>query len=256
MAVGYVYILFNPSFRSHRYKIGMTTRTPKERATEISHGTGIPEPFEVVYSKKVVDCQMAEQLIKGYLKELKISANREFYDVKLQDAVKLLNSVANEVGTIPDDKKYIRKPHIDITVNTNEFEADIHVPPKKRTNSSINSKPGKKTIEMHLSVCDSSIKILFEKFRTKVKNINSDIQENSWSYGVAYKVKKNFVELYFRSNRLDVCLRPIKYKDPRGLLGSVPSSYNWTLNRRFLLEEDSQIDYIISLVKQSYEDVL
>ena len=36
----------------------------------------------------------------------------------------------------------------------------------------------------------------------------------------------------------------------------IPAGYNWTLNRRIYLKEENQIDYVLELVKQSYQDVL
>lgn len=113
----------------------------------------------------------------------------------------------------------------------------------------------KKTIDEHLRRCDDERRALFAKFRAVVKAIDPAIQENCWTYGVAYRCNKNFVELYFRVERLEVCLRPRRYVDPDRLLGSVPESYGWPLNRRFMLENEGQLDYLMDLVRQSYEDV-
>jgi len=112
-----------------------------------------------------------------------------------------------------------------------------------------------KPIQEHLKVCLPSTRDIFEQFRTKVREIHPLIQENSWSYGVAYRARQNFVEVYFRANRLEVCLRPKVYDDPKGLLSKVPDSYRWTLNHRFLLEDESQLPDLIALVRQSWEDV-
>ena len=48
MAEGYTYILLNRAFQNDHYKIGMTTKTPEERARELSSATGIPRDFEVL----------------------------------------------------------------------------------------------------------------------------------------------------------------------------------------------------------------
>jgi len=113
----------------------------------------------------------------------------------------------------------------------------------------------RKTITEHLRVCDEKRRALFGKFSAAVKALDPGVQERSWSYGVAYRFNKNFVELYFRSKRLEVCLRPRTYVDPKRLLGRVPESYGWTLNRRFMLEDDGQLEYLMTLVRQSLEDV-
>lgn len=41
MAEGYIYILLNRAFQNDHYKIGMTTKEPKERARELSAATGV-----------------------------------------------------------------------------------------------------------------------------------------------------------------------------------------------------------------------
>jgi len=113
----------------------------------------------------------------------------------------------------------------------------------------------RKTIQEHLKACSPEISGLFQKFSGMVKGIHPEIQENSWSYGVAYRAQQNFVEVYFRTNRLEICLRPTQYHDPKGLLSGVPESYKWTLNRRFILEAEDQLPDLISLVRQSWQDV-
>ena len=45
MAEGFIYILLNRAFQNDHYKIGMTTKTPDERAREISNATGVPRAF-------------------------------------------------------------------------------------------------------------------------------------------------------------------------------------------------------------------
>lgn len=266
MAVGYIYILLNPSLRSQRYKIGMTRKTPEERASAISSATGVPEPFEVAYAKKVRDCQLAERLIMDRLHERRISSNREFFDIALQEAVETLNDVAAQVGIVEDESAnetaqtstataVAGQPRAENHTNLEDSEITIHVPPKRSGRKAASKKRGRRTIEEHLQVCEPNIRDLFEKFRERVKAIDPLIQENPWSYGLAYRAKQNFVEMYFRTNRLEVCLRPIQYSDPENLLGKVPDKYKWTLNRRFLLEDESQIEYLVSLVRQSYENV-
>lgn len=47
---GYVYVLQNPAF-PHLLKIGFTTRTPEERAEELSRHSGVPTPYRVVFSE-------------------------------------------------------------------------------------------------------------------------------------------------------------------------------------------------------------
>ncbi len=94
MARGYVYILENKSLHG-RLKIGKTTRTPEQRAKELS-STGLPTPFIVAYSVYVFDCDAAERYVHSKLDRYRISNNREFFSVPLEKAIGLLDALLDD----------------------------------------------------------------------------------------------------------------------------------------------------------------
>jgi len=100
MSEGYIYILFNRSLRNDFYKIGKTTRTPEQRAQELSSATGVPEDFEILYKKKVADCDWAEQLVHERLEIYRTSTSSEFFEVPSEIAIYAIEEVANAVGTV------------------------------------------------------------------------------------------------------------------------------------------------------------
>jgi hypothetical protein len=100
MAEGYIYILFNRAFQTDHYKIGMTTKTPEERARELSAATGIPRDFEVLYEQHVIDCKQAERLLHNKLRRYRSAGNREFFQIPLKEAIKALEGVADEIGRV------------------------------------------------------------------------------------------------------------------------------------------------------------
>ena len=100
MAEGYIYILFNRAFHNDQYKIGMTTKTPEERAREISNATGVPRAFEVLYEQRVTDCHRAERLLHQRLHQHRSTSNREFFQIPLKAAIKALENVADEIGRV------------------------------------------------------------------------------------------------------------------------------------------------------------
>jgi hypothetical protein len=100
MSEGYIYILFNQSFRNDFYKIGKTTRTPEQRAQELSSATGVPEVFEVLYKRKVADCDWAKQLVHERLEIYRTSTSRDFFEVPSEIAIYAIEEVANAVGTV------------------------------------------------------------------------------------------------------------------------------------------------------------
>ena len=105
MSAGYVYILMNASLRPNQFKIGKTTRHPEQRAREISRGTGVPQEFEVNYQEYVADCHRVEQLVHADLAEYRVSGRKEFFEVPLHTAVKILNAAAKKVGVLPEPVK-------------------------------------------------------------------------------------------------------------------------------------------------------
>lgn len=90
---GYIYILSNPSFGQDLYKIGKTTRSPEERAHELSSHTGVPAGFQVEFSRLVNDCHEAETMIHGALKRYR--GRREFFEIALERAVDIVEAICS-----------------------------------------------------------------------------------------------------------------------------------------------------------------
>ncbi len=97
MPSGYIYILINPGLSKNLLKIGMTTRTPEERATELSKDTGVPGDFFVAYEESVPDCQYAERIIHKRLSSYRYNQGMEFFKLPLKQAVTVLTEVANQI---------------------------------------------------------------------------------------------------------------------------------------------------------------
>ena len=68
MSKGYVYVLSN-EFMPGLLKIGMTTRSPEDRAKQIGDATGVPVPFKVEHSVLCPDCVSAEASVHDLLDE-------------------------------------------------------------------------------------------------------------------------------------------------------------------------------------------
>src|SRR5688500_16817507 len=87
---GYIYVLANPEF-PHLLKIGKTTRTPQERAQELSATTGVPARFEVVYYVEASDCDRTERLVHRGFAEYRYTDDREFFRVSREEATRVIN---------------------------------------------------------------------------------------------------------------------------------------------------------------------
>jgi T5orf172 domain len=97
MAAGHIYILVNAAMHGY-LKIGLTTRTPDERARELSQGTSVVVPYSVAYSESVINCDVAERLIHTRLEKFRVNRGREFFHLPLRDAIRELSSIADMVG--------------------------------------------------------------------------------------------------------------------------------------------------------------
>jgi hypothetical protein len=66
-------------------KIGMTTDDPEERAHELSSVTGVPAPFRVAISKRIVRPHEKERAIHELLASLgfRVNDKREFFNCSL-----------------------------------------------------------------------------------------------------------------------------------------------------------------------------
>ena len=97
MEPGLIYILVNPCMKGI-VKIGMTTRTAEDRASEISIGTGVPTPYEVAYEERFADCYTAETVIHQRLKDYRVNQDREFFCLPLKEAIRSVSALAEELN--------------------------------------------------------------------------------------------------------------------------------------------------------------
>ena len=90
LEVGYVYIMTN-DFVPGLLKIGRTTRTPEQRAAELS-GTGIPGKWMVKHSIFVPNCEHIEKITHNSLRDYRVSDDREFFNIEIQKAIEVIEA--------------------------------------------------------------------------------------------------------------------------------------------------------------------
>ena len=97
---GIVYILSNPYFVEGVIKIGMTTRSVEERAWEIYvQATGVPGEFKIEYQEFAFDCAVAEKRIHEKLRNSRISKNREFFKLDIDEAIEAIRDEVKIVNS-------------------------------------------------------------------------------------------------------------------------------------------------------------
>lgn len=92
---GYVYVLGN-HYMPDIFKVGMTARNPQQRAAELSAGTAVPFPFELMYWAQVDDARMVERVMHREFIDNRVSPSREFFDVDFVLIVDVLSRYANK----------------------------------------------------------------------------------------------------------------------------------------------------------------
>jgi len=96
MKPGHVYILTNSSLRDGYIKIGKTTKTPHQRAKELSSTSSIPSTFVVAYSHEFKDCNFAEREIHKKLAEFRVNNDREFFECSVDRAIQAITEFVIE----------------------------------------------------------------------------------------------------------------------------------------------------------------
>ena len=92
-APGWVYILVNPALPG-MVKVGLTTRTPTQRAGELTSSSGVPLPFVVAWARAVSDCASVEASVHRMLDDRRVSGKREFFRVDVNTARQVIEAAA------------------------------------------------------------------------------------------------------------------------------------------------------------------
>jgi predicted transport protein len=116
----------------------------------------------------------------------------------------------------------------------------------------------KPTVEDHFRNAPESLKRILGLLRIKINKLEY-VQEYATRAYIGYKLKAYktlFVEMHIQRVKMKIVLhlRPVEYNDPS--IETVPDSYKWTLNKLLYIDYESDIDYVMNLVEQSYNNVL
>jgi predicted transport protein len=112
------------------------------------------------------------------------------------------------------------------------------------------------SLEIHLNKGQPFVQELFLILKGKIFELDENIEEKINNNYIAFKVSKIFAEVHVQKSKLLLYLRPINYNDPETRLYKVPDSYNWVLDRRVYINNEDDIDYVMKLIEQSYQDIL
>lgn len=88
----HVYILESLSM-PEMVKIGYTKNDPIERANQLSKSTGVPTPFNVIYSYSCFNGERIEKAVHKHFRKKRVNSQREFFYVNVDEAIKIIESL-------------------------------------------------------------------------------------------------------------------------------------------------------------------
>jgi hypothetical protein len=255
MSQGYIYILLNRAFQGNNFKIGMTSKTPQERAREISSATGVPRPFEVLYEQLVVDCEAAERILHMRLHAYRSTKNREFFELPLKTAIKTLEEVADEVGRLEEESSVVqhvgssgKPPAIgEISATAGSHEAGSR---KKESQSA--------RFEDHLGYTDPPRQQILKELRKHVFWLDGGLEQSEQVTAgrrIAYKKpgEKIFLEIKVQRAAIVLHLADGGCLDPNHIADDIPESYGWRqLKKRIAITNMNDFDAATPFIDAAY----
>ena len=197
------------------------------------YNTSVPTPFEVYATYEVPATGMADKsfhaLIQKLNPELRLTANREFFEIEPWDAYDILEAMAKIHGRL--DKLVQNKKNV--------FFKD----PEKNNRTYAHSK-------------DELFAELFEKIKNITLSIDPNLRIVQTKNYIVFKKSKNHnvISVWPKSNSLEVVLNAKRQtiSDPQDLTYDI-SNRQWTAAQyafRFNKQTDEQ--YAKYLIKQTY----
>lgn len=127
---------------------------------------------------------------------------------------------------------------------------------KNKTVEKVNKEIKVYTEDDHLKGIPDDMKELYEKFKNMVLSIGNDIKIKPTKQYIAFIRKSNFLDIHIYKKSLKVWLNLKKGEldDPKGIANDVSKIGHWGNGDYELhISNDENLDYISSLVKQSYK---
>lgn len=233
---GYIYVLTNESFhRDNWIKIGYAENVDK-RVKELS-GTAVPLPYEVYCTYEIPRIQgvkdpdkLLHDIITRINPDLRITANREFFEMYPWDAYEMLFAIAQMHGRTD---KLVRN-------NSNDAGQEMQDEPDYSVEA--------------VFPYDSDIRSLYEILDQIILSINDDLERVPRKLYVSYKKDKKHrvVNLWARSGWIEVvlCAKPGQIKDPYDMVYDI-SNRKWGAARyAFKCANETDFDAVEDLLRQ------
>ena len=240
--VGYIYILTNEAFhKSNWVKIGYTENL--DQRLKNLYNTSVPTPFEVYATYEVpmsagIADKSLHRIIQKLNPALRLSDNREFFEIEPWDAYDILEAMAQIHGRTDKLKQY----------KNNIFYKD---PEKINENISY-------SVES-LFPENSKVRQLYEIVKKLLIEMYPDLNINVLKNYIGFKKgrKHNVVSVWPKENSLEIVLNAKlgKISDRYDLIYDI-SNRMWTAAQYALrFDETTDINAFRDLIMQTYNQV-
>lgn len=233
---GYIYVLTNESFhRDNWIKIGYAEDVAK-RVKELS-GTAVPLPYEVYCTYEIPRIKgvkdpdkLVHDLIQALNPNLRISQNREFFELYPWDAYNMLYAIAQMHGTTDKLSRNEANPTGQDLQNDAEYSVDALFAPS------------------------SDMRKLFDKVKHIVMSVDSSLEEAPRQLYVTFKKgKNNTVSMWPKDGWIEVVLNAKlgQIKDDDGLAYDI-SNRKWSAAQyAFRFYDDTDESLAKNLIEQT-----
>jgi predicted transport protein len=108
-------------------------------------------------------------------------------------------------------------------------------------------------LSYHLNKTSKELRQKFYEIRERILELPNVQEKAEQKTGVTYRTTKSFCCFEFKKNSINLLLRSPKYDDPKKLVKDIKL---WLYKGLVKIDKESDVDYIFSLIKQSYEETL
>ncbi len=112
------------------------------------------------------------------------------------------------------------------------------------------------TFQDHLAITSPEMQEKFNELREMIFELPSAIEKDNQRSGITYRTTKSFARFEFRPTWIQLLLRDPKYDiDTKGAVRDITSN-GWGYHGMVKFTPESDVEYVFSLVKASYESTL
>lgn len=113
-------------------------------------------------------------------------------------------------------------------------------------------------LNYHLNKTSKDLQRKFNEIREKILEWSNVQEKPEQKIGITYKRTKSFVRFEFGKNYINTLVRNSRYShtiDPRGMVKDI-TTFEWGYKGLIKITKETDINYLLDLVRQSYEETL